>query len=103
MVARFPNVTFEIKPLTLHKSASQVLLELGDQKLTYRHGPPRQERMQWPPPSGSNRARVLFTPLGGGRTANLSAEGPWAFFPFARQGRGNADSERGSVPGDLRD
>ncbi|MFQ5773095.1 MAG: type VI secretion system membrane subunit TssM [Kiloniellaceae bacterium] len=82
-----PTVSFEIKPVSLHKSASQVLLEVGEQKLAYRHGPPRLERMQWPAPSGSSRARVVFTALGGGRTATVSADGPWAWFRLLDQGR----------------
>jgi type VI secretion system protein ImpL len=75
-----PKVTFQIRPLALDKAASQVLLELGEQRLTYRHGPQRLLPMQWPPPSGSSRARIVFTSLAGTQPASLSAEGPWAFF-----------------------
>jgi type VI secretion system protein ImpL len=75
-----PKVSFQIKPLALDKSARQVLLELGEQRLTYRHGPQRLQAMQWPPPSGSSRARIVFTSLGDAQPASLSAEGPWALF-----------------------
>ena len=36
--------------------------------------------MQWPPPSGETRARLVFTPLGAAAPVSLSAEGPWALF-----------------------
>ncbi len=36
-----PKVSFQIRPLALDKSARQVLLELGEQRLIYRHGPQR--------------------------------------------------------------
>ena len=75
-----PLVSFELRPIKLHKSASQVQFELGGQRLTYRHGPTRGARMLWPAPDGNNRARISFTALTGGRTVNLSAEGPWALF-----------------------
>ncbi len=75
-----PQVVFQIRPLGLDKSARQVLLELGDQRLTYRHGPTRLQSMQWPPPSGASRARLVFTPLGGTQSSSISAEGPWALF-----------------------
>ena len=75
-----PLVNFQMLPLYLDKAARQVLLELGDQRLTYRHGPTRRQRMQWPPSSGSTRARLVFTPLGGAQSRSISAEGPWALF-----------------------
>ncbi len=82
-----PRVTFEVRPLKLHKAASQVVLEIGAQKLIYRHGPTRMQRMQWPAPDGGNRARIAFTALAGGRTINASAEGPWSLFRLLDKAR----------------
>jgi type VI secretion system protein ImpL len=82
-----PKVLFQIRPLALDKSASQVLWELGEQRLTYRHGPQRLQTMQWPPPSGSSRARIVFTSLGGAQPASLSADGPWALFRLLDKAR----------------
>ncbi len=82
-----PAVRFAVKPLELDKYASQVLLELGEQRLVYRHGPPRLENMRWPPPDGVMMARLVFTPLGGSTAGvSLSAEGPWALFRLLDQG-----------------
>ncbi len=82
-----PSVRFALKPLELDRSARQVQLELGGQRLTYRHGPTRLENMQWPPPDGSMMARLVFTPLGGSTAGtSLSAEGPWALFRLLDKG-----------------
>jgi type VI secretion system protein ImpL len=82
-----PLVRFALKPLELDKYASQVQLELGGQRLTYRHGPTRLENMQWPPPDGSMLARLVFTPLGGSTAgASLTSEGPWALFRLLDKG-----------------
>lgn len=82
-----PRVRFALKPLELDNSASQVQLELGGQRLTYRHGPTRLENMQWPPPDGSMLARLVFTPLGGSTAgASLTTEGPWALFRLLDKG-----------------
>ncbi len=82
-----PKVRFALKPLELDKYASQVLVELGEQRLIYRHGPTRLENMQWPPPDGTMMARLVFTPLGGSTAGvSLSAEGPWALFRLLDKG-----------------
>ncbi|MDJ0943340.1 MAG: type VI secretion system membrane subunit TssM [Kiloniellales bacterium] len=82
-----PSITFLIKPVKLDEAVGQVVLELGDQRLTYRHGPPRQATMTWPPPSGSTVARIVFTPLIEAAPASYSAEGPWALFRLLDRGR----------------
>ncbi len=81
-----PSVSFEIRPAKLHNAASQVMLELGKQRLTYRHGPPRAARMQWPSLDGENRARLSFTSVAGARIGTLKADGPWALFRLLDQG-----------------
>ena len=72
-----PQVKFEIAPVSLDSEATQVLLEIDGQTLTYNHGPTRPVQMQWPG-SGAGQARVTFTPQQPGST--VSEDGPWAFF-----------------------
>ena len=71
-----PLVNFQMLPLYLDKAARQVLIELGEQRLTYRHGPTRRQGLQWPPSSGSTRARLVFTPLGGAQSYSLVTQLP---------------------------
>lgn len=83
-----PSARFAVKPLELDRNARQVQLELGGQRLTYRHGPTRLANMQWPPPDGSMMARLVFTPIGGSTAGtSLSAEGPWALYRLLDKGR----------------
>jgi type VI secretion system protein ImpL len=82
-----PQFRFRIKPLSLDKGASQVLIELGEQRHTYRHGPTRFQEMQWPPPSGTPLARVVFNPIGVASAASITAEGPWSWFRLLDQAK----------------
>lgn len=75
-----PLIRFDIEPISLDPRAAQVTLDLGNQRLTYQHGPRRPETMQWPPAQGSN-AVLIFTPTGSvGQTIMTSRSGPWALF-----------------------
>lgn len=82
-----PSVSFRLKPTKLDEAVRQVVLELGDQRLTYRHGPPRETSMSWPPPGGSTVARIVFTPVIEARPAVLTLDGPWALFRLVDRGR----------------
>ena len=82
-----PSVNFRLKPVKLDEAVRQVVLELGEQRLTYRHGPPREAAMSWPPPGGSSVARIVFTPVVEARPAGLTLDGPWALFRLVDQGR----------------
>ena len=69
---------FEIEPLSLDHRARQVVLEVGDQRITYRHGPCRSTQVQWPP-QGSG-ARITFTTADQiGQTIIASKGGPWGW------------------------
>ena len=82
-----PGVFFEIEPLTLDSKARQVVLEIGDQRIVYQHGPRRPERVQWPPARGAG-ALVAFTPAEEiGQTITLAKSGPWALFHLLDEAR----------------
>ena len=81
-----PSVNFQIKPVVLDKQARHVLLEFGDQQVTYRHGPTRFKPMQWPPPGGQPRAKIVITPVGGQQPVFLTTEGAWSFFRLLEKG-----------------
>lgn len=75
-----PQVRFDIEPISLDTRAAQVMIEFGNQRLIYQHGPRRPQTMQWPPAQGSN-AVLTFTPTGNvGQTIMISRSGPWALF-----------------------
>lgn len=87
-----PNLTFQVMPLQLDAQASQGLLELGDQRVVYQHGPVRLSRMVWPPTGMSERARFSIRTLSDGNFRTLANDGPWAWFRLLDQGRAQAAS-----------
>lgn len=73
------HVPFRMKPLQLDAGVSRFKLTLGDQEVSYRHGPRRSSDLVWPLPAGFNRVRVQFEGQNGGLTSR-SEVGPWAWF-----------------------
>src|SRR5262249_36190660 len=78
-----PSARFEIVPMALDNGATQVLLELDGQAVTYSHGPQVPVQMQWPG-SGAKQARLSFQPPA--PDAAITKDGPWALFRLFDQG-----------------
>ncbi|WP_102794739.1 type VI secretion system membrane subunit TssM [Bowmanella denitrificans] len=91
--ANQPYFNFQIIPLQLDASASQSLIELGDQRLVYQHGPTRLTQMVWPPSGGLERARFSIRSLSGNSTG-IATDGPWAWFRLIDKGNSQATSTR---------
>lgn len=81
-----PSVSFEMTPVSLDANATQVLVEIDGQSVTYAHGPPVPSRLQWPGPGGG-RARVAFQGPGVGGATGDSIDGTWAFFRLLDRSR----------------
>jgi type VI secretion system protein ImpL len=79
-----PGVNFEMVPVTLDATSTQVLIELGGQNLSYDHGPPRGVRMQWPGTGGSG-VRVSFQPQTPGEQTVMQQDGVWSWFRLLDQ------------------
>ena len=89
-----PNLSFQVMPLQLDAAASQSLLELGDQRLVYQHGPLRLSKMVWPPSGMSDRARFTIKNLNTGNFSSIAADGPWAWFRLIDKGGVNQTTTR---------
>ncbi len=76
-----PKIRFEVRPqpaimdIGAGYAVSQITLEVGDQKKTYRNGPLEIWNYEWP--RGANMARLVVRG-GGGLREELSARGDWA-------------------------
>jgi type VI secretion system protein ImpL len=87
-----PVIKFQIKPVTLGKSARWVELDLGGQRLKFRNDAVRYKTMLWPPPSGSTLARLIFKSKNTTKETGIALEGPWALFRLIDSGtRVNSD------------
>jgi type VI secretion system protein ImpL len=78
-----PSARFEVVPLALDNGATQVLLEVDGQSVTYSHGPQVPVQMQWPG-TGVKQARISFQPQA--PNSSITKDGPWALFRLFDQG-----------------
>jgi type VI secretion system protein ImpL len=81
-----PQVNFTLKPVYLDALTTRFMLDIDGQKTEYRHGPTRSVNAQWPGPSGSSQARIVFETKDGAQ-AVLSDDGPWAWFRLLDQSK----------------
>jgi type VI secretion system protein ImpL len=75
-----PGVKFEMVPVSLDANATQVLIDINGQEVSYAHGPPRPTLVQWPGSPGSEGGRVAFSPAVAGQPATITTQGPWSMF-----------------------
>ncbi|MBC3766685.1 type VI secretion system membrane subunit TssM [Neptunicella marina] len=92
--ATSPSLSFQVMPIQLDAKASQSLIELGDQRITYQHGPARLTRIVWPPTGGFERARLSVRNLSSQAATNISTDGPWAWFRLMDKGEKHSSSNR---------
>lgn len=77
--AKSASFNFSIKPLTLTSKASSIQFILGNQHITYSHGPQETEQVTWPLPFNAESANILITNFDGNQFAK-SNSGPWSLF-----------------------
>lgn len=74
-----PGVSFQMKPYKMDKVDARFLLEVGEQRITYNHGPKFWKDVSWSGEDENKRVRVVFEDIDGNRHEK-SYEGPWAWF-----------------------
>jgi type VI secretion system protein ImpL len=75
-----PKIQFEVKPLSMDTTISQITLLLNQQRVRYNHGPARWSRMTWPDDSGISDTKILLAPPAGNKPSGLTEDGPWGWF-----------------------
>jgi type VI secretion system protein ImpL len=74
-----PSIRFDMKPVALDASITQIVIDVDGQTLKYAHGPQVPMSIQWPGPKGTQQVRLQVMPPGASPGAsNLLFEGPWA-------------------------
>jgi type VI secretion system protein ImpL len=69
---------FDLKPVSLDPSITQLVIDIDGQVLTYGPGQQAPASVQWPGPKGASQVRLQVTPA---TTAAAQVyEGPWALF-----------------------
>jgi type VI secretion system protein ImpL len=72
-----PAIKFDLKPVSLDGSITQLVIDVDGQVFTYGQGPQGLATVQWPGPKGGSQVRVQATP---GTSTGELYEGPWALF-----------------------
>ncbi|HED35860.1 MAG TPA: type VI secretion system membrane subunit TssM [Gammaproteobacteria bacterium] len=77
--AESPSISFQLKPYKLNKKDARFLMEVGDQRISYSHGPRFWKDITWAGEDENKRVRVVFEGLDD-RRHDKSFDGPWAWF-----------------------
>jgi len=81
-----PVLSFQLRPYRMDKVDARFALEIGDDKITYKHGPKFWKSVQWKGDSDNNRVRVIFEDLNS-NINSVSYDGPWALFKLQDRSR----------------
>jgi len=76
---KLPAAAFTLTPDAMDPQAARFVLDIGGQVLTYQHGPPKPQAMQWPSADGQGSARIAFTGVGGKEIGDTK-NGAWGWF-----------------------
>jgi type VI secretion system protein ImpL len=74
-----PGISFQLKPYFMSKIDARFWLDLGDQRISYNHGPKFWKDLNWSGDDDSSRVRIVFEDLDENHHEK-SFEGPWAWF-----------------------
>jgi type VI secretion system protein ImpL len=80
------SVRFDITPQSADNVTKQVTIDLGDQQITYAHGPVRPVTVSWPGTPRIMSARLAFDPPPTTGAPVVQTSGPWALFRLFDKG-----------------
>lgn len=77
--AEVPSLAFSLKPSSMPKNDVQFMLEVGEDRIKYSHGPKFWKNLNWSANDEQSRVRILFEDIDE-QQHSLSFNGPWAWF-----------------------
>jgi len=84
--AESPSISFQLKPYKLNKKDARFLMDVGDQRISYNHGPRFWKNITWAGEDENKRVRIVFVGLDDNRHEK-SFDGPWAWFRLQDQSK----------------
>ncbi len=84
--AEVPGISFQLKPYRLGKNNARFWLDVGDQRISYNHGPRFWKDLNWSAEEENNQVRLVFEDLDGNHH-DKSYEGPWAWLKLQDQSK----------------
>ncbi len=74
-----PGISMQLKPHRLKDKGVQFQMDVGDQRIEYKHGPRLWGDMVWSAQEETSRVRIVFKDLDYNITRQKLYEGPWAW------------------------
>lgn len=74
-----PSLSFQLMPYKMDKIDARFMLEIGNQRISYNHGPKFWKSLDWSGDDESKRVRIVFEDLSENHFEK-SYDGPWAWF-----------------------
>jgi len=84
--AEIPSLTFQLKPYLMSKNDVRFELEVGENNISYSHGPKFWKTLKWVGSDDKNRVRIIFEDLNE-RQYSKAFDGPWAWFKLLDQSK----------------
>jgi len=84
--AEIPSLTFQLKPYEMSKNDVHFELEVGENSVSYSHGPKFWKTLKWTGNDEKNRVRIIFEDLYEGEYSK-TFDGPWAWFKLLDQSK----------------
>ena len=84
--AEIPSLTFQLKPYLMSKNDVRFELEVGENNISYSHGPKFWKTLKWVGSDDKNRVRIIFEDLNE-RQYSRAFDGPWAWFKLLDQSK----------------
>ncbi|MFT6986122.1 MAG: type VI secretion system protein ImpL [Psychromonas sp.] len=81
-----PSLAFRLKPNSMPKNNIRFMLEMGDDRISYSHGPKFWKKLNWSANSEQSRVRIIFEDLNEQQHSE-TFEGPWAWFRLLAQSK----------------
>jgi type VI secretion system protein ImpL len=90
--AEVPSLGFSLKPNAMPKNDVRFMLEVGDNRITYSHGPKFWKTLNWSANNEQSRVRIVFEDVNE-QQHSQTFEGPWAWFRLLAQSQLTKTSE----------
>ncbi len=84
--AEEPTLAFQLKPHFMPKNDVRFILEVGENRISYSHGPKLWKTLKWSGNDEQNRVRMIFEDLDEQQHSS-TFEGPWAWFRLLNQSK----------------
>ena len=78
---QIPSLNFTVEPYTLSSNTRKIKLTIGNQIITYQHGPTTPTIIHWPLTTSSSVTKIIMTSFSD-RNNIQSYNGPWSWFQF---------------------